>query len=351
MTKIALQASTLVLVVRNPLDQYLAYCGEINYEALGSAPPASQRKAKKVGAKADMCKTPSARSFDDWLVKQWLPYVLLSNSKALAETPKYVIKYEDLQDNPGQVIQDFLTATGVAQSLGLTSQKFNTTFGKKFFEGGRLEERGQGMIKLDEMNIVPTAVLGSRYENTLNQLGYYYFSTSAGEPMQNLLQQEAVEAAEYEQRLAQALTKHVPVREARVSKEPMHAVWFALGSSMIMGAAAGVGWHRRQILGLDKRRLIADSAPGMCTGAREGQGDFPSFEKTAPVHGSYPSCVETSLACLSELIRHSSDTCRACCGKGDENVGTPVGDKSQFTRSLKARLANINMQILSENQV
>lgn len=63
-------------------------------QALGSAPPASQRKAKKVGAKADMCKTPSARSFDDWLVKQWLPYVLLSNSKTLAETPKYVIKYE-----------------------------------------------------------------------------------------------------------------------------------------------------------------------------------------------------------------------------------------------------------------
>lgn len=45
------------------------------------------------------------------------------------------------------------------------------TWLQKFFEGGRLEERGQGMIKLDEMNIVPTAVLGSRYENTLNQLG------------------------------------------------------------------------------------------------------------------------------------------------------------------------------------
>lgn len=37
MTKILLQASTLVLVVRNPLDQYLAYCSRINYEVRENA--------------------------------------------------------------------------------------------------------------------------------------------------------------------------------------------------------------------------------------------------------------------------------------------------------------------------
>eukprot|EP00241_Pyramimonas_parkeae_P003223 CAMPEP_0114231882 /NCGR_PEP_ID=MMETSP0058-20121206/4299_1 /TAXON_ID=36894 /ORGANISM="Pyramimonas parkeae, CCMP726" /LENGTH=732 /DNA_ID=CAMNT_0001343297 /DNA_START=571 /DNA_END=2769 /DNA_ORIENTATION=- len=84
------------------------------------------------------------RDFQSWFAYQWLPYVRSITAPQYAHKQKFVIKYEELMEDPSGVIWDFLVSTGVAEKLGI-SRRILRAFEKK-----SLNKNNKKLVDLDK---------------------------------------------------------------------------------------------------------------------------------------------------------------------------------------------------------
>mmetsp|Transcript_23065 Transcript_23065/g.44090 ORF Transcript_23065/g.44090 Transcript_23065/m.44090 type:complete len:620 (+) Transcript_23065:53-1912(+) len=84
------------------------------------------------------------RDFQSWFAYQWLPYARNITAPQYAHKQKFVIKYEELMEDPSGVIWDFLVSTGVAEKLGI-SRRILRAFEKK-----SLNKNNKKLVDLDK---------------------------------------------------------------------------------------------------------------------------------------------------------------------------------------------------------
>mmetsp|Transcript_28743 Transcript_28743/g.54278 ORF Transcript_28743/g.54278 Transcript_28743/m.54278 type:complete len:645 (-) Transcript_28743:494-2428(-) len=150
------------------------------------------------------------RDFQSWFAYQWLPYARNITAPQYAHKQKFVIKYEELMEDPAGIFWDFLLSTGVAQKLGISrrilhalEKKSDRKHDKKLVD---LEKTGTGFDGLtkkygDPLQVDSTAVTAlymPANAETMAMFGYHFWQAEA--TLQDNLQ--TLEKEEKEARLA-----------------------------------------------------------------------------------------------------------------------------------------------------